>query len=179
MRYIAAFHWIAAIDLAFCGVLQRRYINCRNIRVLAALDITIAVLHKLVAIKIPFRSILQWWYIKPPQYISFSGIYVTYSGGLADRRNRYFFAVLFHSYSGNSDHHNRPFSCLGLVQCIPLLLWPKRHFGFSFPSSFYCPMYPSVVSSKKKPTHTLSLYISIFITNPLPLVTTNVLRQHC
>ena len=30
MRYIVAFHWTAAIDLAFCGVLQWHYINRRN-----------------------------------------------------------------------------------------------------------------------------------------------------
>ena len=30
MRYIVAFHWTAAIDLAFCSVLQWRYINRRN-----------------------------------------------------------------------------------------------------------------------------------------------------
>ena len=136
MRYIAAFHWITAIYLAFCGVLQRHCINRRNIRVLAALDIAIVVLHKPATIKIPFRSILQQRYIKLLQYISFSGISVTYSDGLDDRRNRYFFVVLFLSYSGGLDCHNRPFSCLGLVQCILLLLWPKRHFGFSFASPF-------------------------------------------
>ena len=137
---IATFHWTAAIDLAFCGILQRRYISRCNIRVLVALDIAIVVLHKLAAINIPFHGILQRRYIKPSQYISFSSIFVTYSSGLDDRRNRYFFAAR-------------------LVQCIPLLLWPKCHFGFSLPSSLYFPLYPFVVSSKKKPTHFLPLFL--------------------
>jgi len=45
MGYIVAFYWTAAIDVAFCGVLQRLYINCYNIRVLAALDLAIATLY--------------------------------------------------------------------------------------------------------------------------------------
>ena len=139
MSHIAVFHWTVAIELAFCGVLQRCYINHHNIHVLVALDIAIAALYKPVAINILFCGILQRRYIKPLQYISFSGISVTYSGGLDDCRNR-------------------TFNCLHLVQCIPLLFWPKHHFGFSFPSSFHFPMYPFVFSSKKK---TLSLSLSL------------------
>ena len=95
MRYIATFYWTATIDLAFCSILQQRYINYRNIRVLAALDLAIAVLYKPTTINIPFCSILQRRYIKLPQYISFCGIFVTYSGGLDARCNRYFFAAFF------------------------------------------------------------------------------------
>ena len=158
MRYIAAFYWTAAIDLAICSILQQRYINYRNIRVLAALNLAIAVLYKPTTINIPFCSILQRRYIKLPQYISFCGIFVTYSGGLDARCNRYFFAAFFLSYSSGLDCCNRPFNCQCLVQCIPL--WPKCHFGFSFPSSFYFPMYPSIVSSKEK-KNPLSLSLSL------------------
>lgn len=58
MRYVAAFYWTTAIDLAFCDVLQRRYINRRNIRILAMLDLAITMLHKPTAINVPFYSIL-------------------------------------------------------------------------------------------------------------------------
>ena len=52
MRYIAVFHWTAAIDLVFCGI-------------------------------------LQWWYIKPPQYMCFSGVRLSYSGASSIRHNIY------------------------------------------------------------------------------------------
>ena len=158
MRYIVAFHWTTTINLAFFGILQQCYINHHNIHVLASLDIAIAALHKPAAINIPFCDILQRLYIKLPQYISFRGISVTYSGRLDDCRNIYFFVALFLSYSGSLDCHNRPFNCPRLVQFIPLLFQPKHHYGFSFPSSFHFPMYHSFVNSKKK-THTLSLSV--------------------
>ena len=157
MRYIKAFCWTTAIDVAFCGIPQRLYINRCNIRVLVALDLAIATLHKPATINISFCGILQWWYIKPTQYISFSGISITYSGGLDDCRNRYCFEVLFRSYSGGLDRRNKPFNCPYLDQCIPLLFWPKCHFAFSFLSLFIFQYTLFVVSSTKKPTHTLSL----------------------
>ena len=162
MSHIAVFHWTVAIELAFCGVLQRCYINHHNIHVLVALDIAIAALYKPVAINILFCGILQRRYIKPLQYISFSGISVTYSGGLDDCRNRYIYAVLFISYSSSLYRRNRTFNSLHLVQCIPLLFWPKHHFGFSFPSYFHFPMYPFVFSSKKKNPLSLSLSVQAF-----------------
>ena len=122
------------------------------------LDLTIVAIHKPVAINIPCCGILQRRYITPSQYISFSSISVTYSGGLDDHHNRYIFAALFLSYSCGLDHLNRPFDFLRLLQCIPLLFWPKCHFGFSFPSSFHFPMYPTLsllLALRKNP---LSLY---------------------
>ena len=147
---IAALLWPAAVDEIYCGVLQQRYINHYNIRVLAALDLVIAAVHKPATINISLCGILQWRYIKLLQYISFSGIFVTYSGGLDDHYNRYFFAALFRSYSSGFDHCNRPFNCLHLVQCIPLLFWPKGHFAFSFRSFFIFQYTLSLVSLKKK-----------------------------
>ena len=105
MSHIVALFWLTIINEIYCNVL----LDHRNIRVLAALYLAIVALHKPNAINIPFCGILQQQNIKPPQYISFSGISVTYSGRLDDRHNKYFFAVLFLSYSGGLDRHNRPF----------------------------------------------------------------------
>ena len=147
---IAALFWPTAIDEIYCGVLQQRYINHYNIHVLAALDLVITAVHKPATINISLCSILQRRYIKLPEYISFSGIFVTYSGRLDDHYNRNFFAALFRSYSSGFDHYNRPFNCSHLVQCIPLLFWPKGHFAFSFPSFFIFQYTLSIVSFKKK-----------------------------
>ena len=158
MRYIAEFHWTTAIDVAFCGVLQRHYINRHNIRVLVVLVLVITVLHKPATINIPFCSILQRRYIKLPQYISFSGISITYSGWLDDRHNRHFFAGLFLNCSGGLDHRNRPFNCPCLVQCILLLFWPKHHFGFSFPNVSHT---LSLLLALRKNPHFVSLSLSL------------------
>ena len=52
MRYIAAFHWTPAINIAFCRILQR--------------------LH-----------------IKPPQYMCFSSVWLSFSGIPLNRHNKY------------------------------------------------------------------------------------------
>ena len=163
MRYIAAFFWTAAIDLAFCSILQQRYINYHNIRVLAALDLAIAVLYKPTTINIPFCSILQRRYIKLPQYISFCGAFllliaVGWMLATIDTFLQRFFLVIVAVWTAAIDLLiANAWSSVSLCDLSAIV-------AFHFPYLFIFQCIPLLLAlRKKKPSLSFSPSLSLFV----------------
>ena len=119
-----------------------------------------------VTVDIVFCDALQQRYKKPSQYICFSDVCLSYSGGIPNCHNILLFAASFLRYSSRlSDCHNRIFNCWrALVLFFPFFVpfpTPKLITLVPYLFIFLTHLSPSKGKKKKKLYHSHSQNRSI------------------
>ena len=159
--YCSGFFAVGSKNVAICHIL-RHFVD------LPLCMIHIATYSLSVTIDIVFCDALQQRYKKPLQYICFSDVCLSYSGGIPNCHNRLLFAASFLRYSSRlSDCHNRIFNCWrALVLFFPFFVpfpTPKLITLVPYLFIFLTHLSPSKGKKKKKNSITLTLKIDLFL----------------